>query len=307
VRPGNESTGVVIQLVRVPFVRVSGKVAGIPRAAEQPIVMVEQEDLGTGVALKPDGSFETWRLGPGKYKLSGQWNNATGETVRTAPDEIEIAGSNIDNIVLRFVPESNIVGRLQFDDDQAKAFSQGGGPPRTVDLVESGEETRIVVQGPVGVDDTFHFDKIPAGKYRLALSWEDAWIRSMRLGPTTIDGSLIDLSNGSGGAELSLQLGAATGSVAGTVQSDGANSGATIVFFTGADNSGFAPRQVVAKPDGTYTIAHLPPGSYRVVAIEESDLTLDANAVEEFEDQMETVDVAGGARVTKNLTRRTPE
>jgi protocatechuate 3,4-dioxygenase beta subunit len=35
VRPGGESTGIDIQLVGVPFVRVSGKVAGMPRGAPQ--------------------------------------------------------------------------------------------------------------------------------------------------------------------------------------------------------------------------------------------------------------------------------
>ena len=65
VHSGGESAGVDIKLVRVPFVRVSGKVSGLPQGAENLSVMIWQGDSGTGRPLKKDGTFELWRLDPG--------------------------------------------------------------------------------------------------------------------------------------------------------------------------------------------------------------------------------------------------
>ena len=117
-RPAGETAGVDIQLVRAPFVKVSGKVIGMPRGAENPGVFAAQGVFGgDGNNLKPDGSFEIWRLDPGKYKISAEWTAPTGEQVETAGVEIEVAGSNIDNIELRVLADSNIAGQLEFEDD----------------------------------------------------------------------------------------------------------------------------------------------------------------------------------------------
>ena len=114
----------------------------------------------------------------------------------------------------------------------------------------------------------------------------------MRLGSTPIDGPVLDLSNGSGGADLTLLLSAATGSISGTVQAG------TVVVLTGFDD-----RKATAGPDGTYTIDHLPPGSYQIVAVWDTE---PVNLIG-YENLMETVDVGPGEKVTKDLQVRTPE
>lgn len=91
---------------------------------------------------------------------------------------------------------------------------------------------------------------------------------------------------------MTLFLSAATGSISGTVEAG------TVVVLTGLDE-----RKATAGPDGTYTIDHLPPGSYQIVAVSDTE---PVNLIG-YENLMETVDVGPGEKVTKDLQVRTPE
>ncbi len=152
VRPGADTTGVDIQLVRVPFVRVSGKIVGAPRSAANSIVMVVRDNGGEGIGVKSDGSFEIWRLDPGKYKLTGQWDGSDGQQGHTVTANIEVAGSDIDNIELRAVPNSDISGRLEFEDDRAKQMPQDDA---TVSLED--EDGGLHATSPVSVNAAIRF------------------------------------------------------------------------------------------------------------------------------------------------------
>ena len=291
VRAGVDSTGIDIQLVPVPFVRVSGKVVGMPRGAEQIEVIALRGMSGVRIGLHSDGTFETWRLDPGKYGLSAEWATPAGEHVETPSAEIEVAGSNIDNIELRAIPDSNISGHIEFEDDQLKQAISSLHPQMVeFSYIGIGSEDRD--SRPLAGDGTFRLVGVRAGKYRLGFSDERVYAKSMRLGSTPIDGPVLDLSNGSGGADLTLLLSAATGSISGTVQAG------TVVVLTGFDD-----RKATAGPDGTYTIDHLPPGSYQIVAVSDTE---PVNLIG-YENLMETVDVGPGEKVTKDLQVRTPE
>jgi hypothetical protein len=222
VRAGAETPGTDIRLVRVPFVRVSGRVVDMPADAH-PDIMIRQGQTGTGTAMKRNGTFVLWRLDPGKYTLSADWQAPNGERVRTVGVPIEVAGSNIDNIELRVVPNSDISGRLEFEDDEAKQI------PKHDDPDQSDDERRITLTGEPGAGEgqadaaidangAFQLKKVAAGKYRVMASWGSDYIKSVRLGATTTDGATLDLMRGSGGAELSVLMAAANSSISGTVQ-----------------------------------------------------------------------------------------
>jgi hypothetical protein len=294
-------------LVRVPFVRVSGKVVGVPPAAE-PEIMVSQGNTSVGIELKPTRSFEFWRLDPGKYGLEADWKAPNGEEVHTARAEIEVAGSDIDGIEPRVIPDSNISGQLEFEDDTVKQAIRKGLPGTLVQLLEISAEAGNLSSPEVSVDGTFRLEKVPAGKYRLGLWSDKAWVKSMRLGSKVIEGAVLDLGNGSGGADLSVLVSASTGAISGTVQDDRGNAAGTVVVLTEAGaETGFDPRRTTAGADSTYTFANLPPGSYKLVAVEENDPATQGNAVLGYENLMETVEVGVGEKATKNLKRRMPE
>jgi allophanate hydrolase subunit 2 len=103
-------------------------------------------------------------------------------------------------------------------------------------------------------------------------------------------------------------LSAANGSVAGTIQIDKGDEADTVVVLTADDaETGSFLRTAHAVADGKYAFANLPPGSYKLVAVQESELSIQGNNVLGFEDLMESVAVGAGEKVTKDLQRRMPE
>ena len=79
-----EVAGIDIRMVRTPIVRFGGKVSGIPAGVKPVVVQIQRNgNYGAGgTQVKPDGSFEIWRLSPGKYTASAMANNA-GDFLRS--------------------------------------------------------------------------------------------------------------------------------------------------------------------------------------------------------------------------------
>ena len=88
VKPDTESTGVDIQLMGVPFVRVSGKVVDFPPGVMEAYVTIGSRSMGggSGLPIKPDGSFQFWGPDPGKYTLSAGWGPRDGRFHGSDPD-----------------------------------------------------------------------------------------------------------------------------------------------------------------------------------------------------------------------------
>ena len=294
VTAGADTTGVDIQLMSVPFVRVSGKILGLPRSSGNAVVIVHQDDGDEERDIKPDGSFAIWRLDPGKYKLNGEWNGADGLHGHTASAHIEVAGANIDNIELRVVPDSDISGRVEFEDERAQQNPQKDASLRTVSLED--EDGGFAAPSPVSVDAgyTFHLAKVEAGKYHVHLSWNTAYVKSMRLGSRTVEGSLLDLTNGAGDADLTLVVAAATGSITGIVQDEKGKAamGLQLVLSASDPAVGSLIRTTTTTADGTYIFINVPPGSYKIVSGEQ--------------DNGEMVELRDGDKVTKDLKAPPP-
>jgi hypothetical protein len=105
VGPAADVTGVDIRLVRTPIVRVSGRVAGRPEGGQNTNVQLMRLGGGfggNGAQVRPDGSFELWRVDPGKYTVVAQHFN-NGEMLRSAPVEIEVGENDLDNISLQLM------------------------------------------------------------------------------------------------------------------------------------------------------------------------------------------------------------
>jgi hypothetical protein len=277
---------------------------GLQPGAEDVNIMVWRQKGGWGIGIKKDGTFESWRLTPGKYWLSANWKTPQGEEVHTAGTEIEVAGSNIDNIELRVVPLSTISGRLEFEDDHAKQVIRPllSGP--LIQYWPIAGEPMWDDTGPrtVGADATFRLERVPAGKYRISISSEEAYVKSMRLGSVAIEGQVLDLSNGSNGADLSLLVSANMGSISGTVRAENGNATSAMVkvFYAEQDDAeqgNGVVRQTPAKADGTYRIDHLAPGTYSLIASEIGD-----NA-QAYEDSAEIIELGAGAQLTRDLKK----
>jgi uncharacterized protein (DUF2141 family) len=303
VKPATESTGVDIQLVGTPFVRVSGKVVDFPHEAGEAYATIGSRSMGggMGIPIKPDGSFQFWGLDPGKYTLSAGWGPRDGPGISTGAIQIVVAGSNIDNIELRVVPESDIAGRLQAD---------------TSDLPQPNAQTRVALRElnsgsnardpePVEPDNSFKLKGVRAGKYVVSVSQDGFYVKSMRLGTSESDGDILDLINGSAGVDLTLVMSNAVGSITGTVRDENGKPSEALVVLSRDLGEEMIPmsRSTDAQPDGSYSFANLPPGKYRVAAFphEDADLVLRPDGLAAFDDLMETVELAPAGKVPRDL------
>jgi hypothetical protein len=155
--------------------------------------------------------------------------------------------------------------------------------------------------------------KIPAGRYVVGLSWDTVYVKSMQLGSQSIDGSVLDLSNGSGSVALRLLLSPATGSVSGTVRDDKGNPAeARVVLVRDEETGGLHARYASAHKDGGYSFPNLPPGNYKLVAVSEDDADLIAPRpggsepeLSDYEDTMQTVEIHGTEKASRDLTLQT--
>jgi protocatechuate 3,4-dioxygenase beta subunit len=311
---GAEVSGVEIRLVRTPIVRVSGTVIGAP-AGERVVIEATTANRGGpqsggSGAMREDGTFQIWRLDPGKYLVSA-FGNASGPNFRAAPVEVEVAASNVDHIELRMLPPADIAGQVEFEDEQAKQGPQPPPnaqpatqqttppkpPPLTLVLREISGRSGSSAQ--VGADGSFKLEGVTPGRYRVSLSWNSGYIKSMRLGQVSIDGSLLDLSGGSYGAALSVLVSSATGEISGVVSDDKGPAAQVPVAAVAADSQALMlPTMAMTGDDGSYKLAALAPGKYKLLATEDN---VWARAQDDDMEEAEVIEINRGDKVTRDL------
>jgi protocatechuate 3,4-dioxygenase beta subunit len=292
---GAEVGGIGIQLLRSPVVGVSGLVADVPGGAEHMTIEIMQERSQRNMGIvKPDGTFQIWRLDPGKYTIAAS-GTVNGRNMRTAPVEIEVAESNIEHIELRFVAPSDIEGQVEFEGEpapQAQPAPQARPAPRHLSFVDvSGGRASQTAE--LAADGSFRVEGMAPNRYRVTASWGPAFVKSMRLGTTVIEGNVLDLLHGSGGAPLSVLVSSATGEISGIVRDDkGPAAGKVSLWAVDGELYRF-PMINFAGSDGAYRLSGLAPGKYKLAATGDND--------PEDDDTTEVIEVQAGDKLTRDL------
>ena len=297
VKPGAETNGIDIRLVRTPIVRVSGRVVGFPNPDDVNISVRSEGPQSSQGPIKPDGSFDIWRLDPGKYQLV-----ARAGVLSSAPVEIEVAGGNIDSVILRAVPRADIPGAVTYEEESAK-------PPKTGRLVlkELGAEAADY-SAEIDADGSFRLEKVPPGRYLVSVSWQLAYVKSVSLGPAHMDGRVLDLTSGPGGASLGIVAGADGATISGTVRDDNGTVPAFAVLVPETESA--AGVQMAMGPKGSYSFTAVAPGNYTLFALPPGEgIRPDAIArdLEAYESVMEHISVAPRDKLTKDLRLASPD
>jgi protocatechuate 3,4-dioxygenase beta subunit len=316
VAAGAEVSGIEIRLIQTRITHVKGKVEGIPAGAQGRMLQIRQGTGTTGSQLNPDGTFEMWRLDPGKYTLMATWGTPGGQFSHSAPTDIEVADSDIDNIVLRYIPPADIHGVVQFDDEQAKppaptaqqGAQKGGfsrmGPARLVLQPPNG-----AYMGPhpnpadVSQDGSFTFEQAGPDRYRVVPTWGPVYIKSIRLGDAETEGDVLDLRNG-GGAAVTIVVSSAVAQVSGTVtDSNGPVAGATVVLVP--PDLGSRALWAHTGQDGTYSVTGIVPGPYKIaiVDVDEAAAVMRGKGLQESDQTADTITLQTGDKITKDLKK----
>jgi Carboxypeptidase regulatory-like domain len=308
VQPGSENAGIEIKMVGVPIVAVRGRVEGIP-AGDNDVTAIISDGTNSrrgSHSLAPDGSFVVWRLDPGHYSVSAEGHGPNGQELKTEPEDIDIAGSNIDNLQLRVIPPSTIRGSLVFDDDETRQrLHQTHSPEVTLSVLYDGHKELDELQSPltakIGEDDSFRLEGLPPNLYTVHLGG-GLYVSSMRLGPSEIDGAVLDLRHGSAGEDLSLTVSSKASSVSGTVRDDKGEAAEAKVILIPDDDRGWdlSSYDASTKADGTYSLDGIAPGKYKVLVLDES-----ANSEAAYYDGVgEEIEIKGGEKISRDFTRQ---
>jgi protocatechuate 3,4-dioxygenase beta subunit len=311
-----ESTSIDIRMIRTPVIRLSGKVLGMPPGGHSGFLTIRPSSMGAQV--RPDGSFEVWRIDPGKYTLTAEVNQqGPSGRLNSGPIAIEVGETDLDNVTIQLFAAGELHGTVIFEDEEARTPprpparpQQNAGPRQTPTPVRRislrAPETMAMYGGEMKEDGSFIVPNVTAGKYRVEFSGGAVYVKSMSLGPQNFDGASLDLMGGVTSAPLTLHIATAKGVVSGTVSDTKGPVGGAHVVIAGDWLERGSTRQAVTKDDGTYSIPGVAPGKYRIFAVEDGDLDQLQMGLELFDDVAEKIEIRDNETVNKDLKKPAP-
>jgi hypothetical protein len=212
------------------------------------------------------------------------------------------------------VPPFDLAGQMRFEDERARQPAQppatpGRPAPQTpppaplqVQLRPLDYHVGPVLFVPIGADDSFTLEKVQPGRYRVAINWGTAYVKSMRAGETESPGDILDVRNGPAGP-LTVTVSSNFCEVSGTVSdSKGPVADAEVSLVSAEDPSN--SRLARADSAGVYRFTRLAPGKYKLIPMEQRQSVnrpLRGQDPDD-EDEGESVDLGPGDKITKDLT-----
>jgi protocatechuate 3,4-dioxygenase beta subunit len=250
----------------------TGMIMAVPRGDSMMMM------FGPPAQIKPDGSFAVGGLTPGRYVLQARsaMGPMTGDA-EVAYLDITVNGDDISGVRLVATRPSTVTGRVLVDPAAAAALR-----PSTLMLSLQSVEPDMFMFGlmPAKVADDLTFElKAAPGRARVTLNGQVAgWaIRAVRYGGVDVTDSGIEFKPSEDVADLEVELTNRLTSLSGLVSNakgEALKDYSVIVFPSDRDkwtpNSRFL-RTARPDQDGRYKINGLPPGDYRVIALDYVD------------------------------------
>ena len=260
-------TGTVVDSQGRPF---TGGIMAFPKA--ESVMMM----FGPPAQIKPDGSFTLSGLTPGEYVL--QTNGPGAGAGDYASAEVTINGDDVNGIRLVGSPPLTVSGRVVVDPAAAQALR-----PSSVRVMIAPAQMGIPMMGmagPAAVNDDLTFEaKARPGKMRLTLAGPmPGWaIRSVRYRGTDITDSGFELRASESISDVEVELTNRLTDVSGIVttpKGEAVKDYSVVVFPPDREKWTANSRYLkTARPDqdGRYKLNGLPPGEYRVIALDYVD------------------------------------
>jgi carboxypeptidase family protein len=231
--------------------------------------------FGPPAQIKPDGSFAVSGLTPGRYML--QVRGGIGDS-ESAYADITVSGDDVPGVRLVGSKPSLVTGRVLVDPAAAQALRPSalrlGLQPVQMDMIMMGGTP----PGAVNDDLTFEIKAQP-GQFRVALLGQiPGWsIRSVRHHGIDITDSGMEFRPNEDVAEVEVEVTNRVTDVSGIVTNPKGEAvkDYSIVVFP-QDSEKWTPNSRymrTARPDqdGRYKVNGLPPGEYRVIALDYLD------------------------------------
>jgi len=273
------------------FVRISA------RSSNGSMLQVSPQMNGVGGETKI-------QLPQGTYTLTARRNNP--ESPEQAETTVTVPDHDISGVVLQFAPIPSIPVELIVD---SSATSDNNDQPPTLAQLglalqsdqpdpERGDSTRPTMRR----DQSFVF-MTPPGSYHLQARNMGAWyVKAASYGDADLLRQDLVVVPGAAGTPIRVVASNQTGSLQGTVNLNGSVA-ACWVYLIPAGVNAQSVISLRSTNSGSYTAAHLPPGSYQAIAFERrhSANYRDAASLAPFSSHVHSITVNAGDKPTLNL------
>jgi hypothetical protein len=287
VRPGQE-VRIEVTIVTTRTYRVRGRVVGSPgNQGESHIgVIAFPANLGlfgggmsASSAVVREGLFEISGLAPGSYNVQAFREDGRIRLMGYVP--VEVTSGNVDGIVISLSAGITITGTLRFE---------GAAPEKRHDIwIQLSPKIGTFHEGGGGdvrEDGSFVIENVFDGEYRIEMSGlaEGYYVRSARAGRQDCTDEPLEVRGGISGP-LELRIAKASALVSGTVRDAQGNTVPYAgVFLIRENQAMFSRMPVRSDQGGGFRMASVPPGSYYLIAF----------AIEEWEEDLDSLDVFSG-------------
>jgi hypothetical protein len=314
VKGGTELRGVDIHMVKTRVVRIRGSVVsgatGKPTTAN---VMLMPRNKGNSSWMdmrhtwvqNPADGFEFREVTAGPYLIQVQVQTGSDEEGETLQQNIDVADSNIDNLVLRPSAGIEILRRVAVEGGKAE------GERINISLQpwdDDGSPSFGGAWAEVKDDGTFTLKKVQAGRYRVQCFKQGAYIKAARAGDQDVLNSALDTTQGVP-PSLEITLSANGPQVTGSVKNaDGKLLPGVSVVLIPEDESlrgqwgGYGTS--TTDQYGNFRVAGIRPGEYKAVALEEVEggEYMDPEFVKRYESKATPVSLKEGSKENLQLT-----
>jgi len=297
---GSVTSGIDIQLHKTSLYRISGKVIDAPGPAHLRVVTSAGQDMNTGQPenIAPNGAFEQNGLAPGDYYLA-----VSGATMDTLGlfgiQKFTIADQDIDSLDVPLSSPAVIHGVLNID---GKPPTQ----PLTVSIagVDGPQNLYGFQQSKVESDGSFIIPRAIPGPSHVNAAPQGTYLTSVLLNGTEVGDTPFTLPIGPSTLQISFTAG--TGQVRANVRPNAQGFTAKFVVIVPEPNTPgvtWRYRQLGTPGNGVFFVSQLPPGTYRLYAMEQADQdTFDPDTLKQYESQSVKVSVTGSEPVLTTPT-----
>ncbi len=311
--PGASMADADIHLQQAETFRIRGKIANLVPGGLQNGGMLElaprdsapSSGLGRRLRSESDGSFSVDGVPSGSYTLwligsyspGVAYNRRFGRRRVLAKQDIDVNGTDVNDIVLSLMPPVNLSGSVVLLN-----------PPATVNVAQLRVNLQPDAQNAMGsfqsvtvdANGAFSIQDLEPGEYmvRVVNIPTGMYLQSVMLNRQDVTTSGIDLSQG-GGGELDVTLKAGVAEVDGTLTASGDGAPASgfallVPEVLAADGSGILTARIAQG--AKFVISNVPPGHYLAFAVQQwTSIWQNPDFVREMQREGTTVEVQENA------------
>lgn len=254
---------------------VNLRIEGLPPQSTPNIVAVSED--GSRINLFAERSLapgtQRITLPNGTYTLNARAGDQ--DSLEMAETNVTVSNAELSGVVLNFMPVPSIPVSISVDPTTGTTSDNSSASPPSLNQLgvflqnlqadpESGSG-----QVPLTIRNGGSFFTVPFGTYRLKARSGNQWtIKSATYGNTDLLQNELVSAPGAGGAAIRLVVSNESGTLQGTTSLGSTAAGAWIYMVSTTPS--LAPIiSMRSREDGSFSNSRIPPGSYRVLALEQ--------------------------------------